>query len=53
MNERTSQKEDNELEGEASLNNHASHYPDITIKMTKEQFSIFELKRRQEVFMDK
>ena len=48
MNERTPQKEDNDLEEENSLNNHVSDYPDIIIKMTKEQFSIFELKRRYE-----
>jgi len=40
--------ENNELEEENSLNNHVSDYPDISIKMTKEQFSIFELKRRYE-----
>jgi len=35
--------------GEYSLNNHtAVNYPNILIKMTKEQFSIFELKRRYE-----
>ena len=34
---------------EASLNDHVPNYPDISIKMTKEQFSIFELKRRQEI----
>jgi len=40
---------ENELEGELSLSNHDSeNYPNILIKMTKEQFSIFELKRRHE-----
>jgi hypothetical protein len=40
-----------EFEGEQSLNDYAieDHYPDILIKMTKEQFSIYELKRRKEV----
>ena len=38
-----------ELEGESSLENHETNYPNISIKLVKEQFSIFELKRRQEV----
>jgi len=45
------EKDEPELEGEGeqSLNNHTSvDYPNILIKMTKEQFSIFELKRRYE-----
>lgn len=46
MNQITQQN--NDLEEENSLNNHVSDYPDISIKMTKEQFSIFELKRRYE-----
>jgi len=37
------------FEGDDSLNNHDASYPDIAIKMTKEQFSVFELKRRLEV----
>ena len=44
-------KSDLELddESEKSLGNHTSDdYPDILVKMTKEQFSIFELKRRYE-----
>jgi hypothetical protein len=38
-----------ELEGESSLENHETNYPNISIKLVKEQFSLFELKRRQEV----
>ena len=38
-----------ELEGEDSLDNYESNYPDISVKLVKEQFSIFELKRRLEV----
>lgn len=37
-------------ESEKSLGNHTyDDYPDILVKMTKEQFSIFELKRRYEI----
>ena len=49
MNKPVQDKEDNDLEGDSSLNDHEAHYPDITIKMTKEQFSVFELRRRNEV----
>lgn len=46
--------EKEELEGEDTLDNHSlpntidedEQYPHVTIKLTKEQFSIFELKRR-------
>lgn len=46
MNQITQQN--NDLEEENSLNNHVSDYPDISIKMTKDQLSVFELKRRYE-----
>ena len=42
-------KTKDDLEGDESLNNHDASYPYIAIKMTKEQFSVFELKRRLEV----
>jgi uncharacterized protein with ParB-like and HNH nuclease domain len=48
MNELTKTK-DVEVEGEETLEKHSSEdYPNISIKMTKEQFSVFELKRRYE-----
>ena len=46
------EKPDLELdnESEKSLDNHTyDDYPDILVKMTKEQFSVFELKRRYEI----
>lgn len=48
MNEKVKNTEAVDFEGEQTLNNFEAHYPDITIKMTKEQFSVFELKRRYE-----
>jgi uncharacterized protein with ParB-like and HNH nuclease domain len=47
----TKETKDNieEFEGESSLENHETHFPNISIKLVKEQFSLFELKRRQEV----
>ncbi|ORU94612.1 MAG: hypothetical protein A6F70_09400 [Cycloclasticus sp. symbiont of Bathymodiolus heckerae] len=53
MNDLINQAEKAELEldseSEKSLENHSSNdYPDILVKMTKEQFSVFELKRRHE-----
>ncbi len=47
MNELT--KTEDKIEGEETLEQHSSEdYPHISIKMTKEQFSVFELKRRYE-----
>ncbi len=51
-------REKEELEGEGSLNDHTmlpiegqtGQYPNVTVKLTKEQFSIFELKRRYDKF---
>ncbi len=45
----TEEINDKALEGESTLDIHSiESYPNIPIKMTKEQFSIFELKRRYE-----
>ncbi|MCB5195707.1 DUF262 domain-containing protein [Deefgea salmonis] len=41
--------ENEELEGESTLDDKSSEYPDIVINLIKEQFSLFELKRRKEV----
>ena len=38
-----------EFEGDSSLENHETDYPNLSIKLVKEQFSLFELKRRYEI----
>lgn len=49
MAELTEEMEDGVLEGDDTLAIHSiENYPNIPIKMTKEQFSVFELKRRYE-----
>ena len=46
-NDMNESKDESQLEGEETLEKHSSEdYPHISIKITKEQFSVFELKRR-------